>query len=73
MMVVSTSVGSPFRRYGLYFHCCTADTALARSISGPDTTLSCSTEPVFEYCLGNVSLDDQGTAITECASGRTIS
>lgn len=30
-------------------------------------------ESVFEYCLGNVSLDDQGTAITECATGRTIS
>ncbi|GAK67619.1 phenylacetyl- protein [Moesziomyces antarcticus] len=30
-------------------------------------------ESVFEYCLGSVSLDDQGTAITECATGRTIS
>lgn len=33
--VVSTSVGSPLSRYGLYRHCRTASTALERNISGP--------------------------------------
>ncbi|SPO31498.1 related to 4-coumarate--CoA ligase 1 [Ustilago trichophora] len=30
-------------------------------------------ESVYQFCLGNVSFDDAGTAITECSTGRTIS
>lgn len=30
-------------------------------------------ESVYQYCLGGVSFDDEGTAITQCASGRSVS
>ena len=30
-------------------------------------------ESIYQFCLGNVSFDDAGTAITECSTGRTIS
>lgn len=30
-------------------------------------------ESVYQFCLGNVSFDDAGAAITECSTGRSIS
>src|ERR1035438_8545241 len=48
LIVVSTSVGTPSTRYGLYFHRCTASIAACCSIGGPLTTSRFSTSPVFE-------------------------
>ena len=32
---VSTSIGAPLRRYGLYFHCLTASSAVWKKFAGP--------------------------------------
>src|SRR5271157_1334188 len=45
LIVVSTSTGSPFRKYGLYFHCFTASIAAGASMGCPLTRCRFSMEP----------------------------
>ena len=43
--LVSTSTGSPLRRYGLYFHCLTASMAAGASMGCPLNSCMFSTSP----------------------------
>src|ERR1700690_2830469 len=49
--LVSTSTGSPFSRYGSYFHCLTASIAAGGGKGGPPPPLTFFTSPPLLICL----------------------